>query len=241
MHTARVDWLSTDPERPGVFAVGQEACGIFALGQLATGVIAVGQVARGVVAVGQGAVGVVAIGQGALGILYAGGMFAIGGRGFGLVLKVLPKVWLERYERPVLPPLTSLGSLESGERTLGWVLARLEGGALVVDGEPAPLEPSEELKQQLREAVAGEHTHACVTVEAEERMRPDEGGYREAAPRERALVGKRMQSWREAPPRIRLEGALTSPGGLALRALVMVALVVAWWVLAGADVLELLR
>jgi hypothetical protein len=55
--------VSTDPNEPGIFAVGQLAVGIFALGQLSLGVVAVGQLARGVFAFGQLAVGVVAIGQ----------------------------------------------------------------------------------------------------------------------------------------------------------------------------------
>ena len=88
-----MDWVSTDPDRPGVFAFGQQAYGVFAFGQLACGVVAIGQVARGVIAIGQGAVGIVAIGQAALGVLYAGGMIAIGGRGFGICLKSAMKPW----------------------------------------------------------------------------------------------------------------------------------------------------
>ncbi|MCZ7680559.1 MAG: hypothetical protein M5U28_18060 [Sandaracinaceae bacterium] len=231
-----MDWLSTDPDRPGVFAVGQEACGIFALGQLATGVVAIGQVARGVVAIGQGAVGVVAIGQGALGVLYGAGMVAVGGRGFGLALKLLPKVRIERFERPALPPLSRLEQLRAGEPAHGWLLARVEDGALTVDGAPLELEATAELAGQLREAVQAGHTHACVTVEVEDRAQPPQGGYRQAAPRERVLVGKRIKSWREAQPRVHLEGPLTDAVGLVVRAVGMAALAWAWWLIAGADI-----
>lgn len=231
-----MDWLSTDPDRPGVFAIGQEACGIFALGQLATGVVAIGQVARGVVAVGQGAVGVVAIGQGALGVLYGAGMVAVGGRGFGLALKLLPKVRIERFDRPDLPPLSSLGQLRAGEVRQGWLLARIDDGALSVDGAPLEIEPTAELTGQLRQASHERHTHACVTVEVEDRAQPPQGGYRQASPRERVLVGKRIKSWREAQPRVHLEGPLTDAVGLLVRAVGMAALAWAWWLLAGADV-----
>jgi thioredoxin reductase len=34
--------LSTDPDVPGIFAIGQVATGVFACGQMATGLIAIG-------------------------------------------------------------------------------------------------------------------------------------------------------------------------------------------------------
>lgn len=228
-----MDLISTDPDRPGVFAVGQQAYGIFSLGQLSTGVIAVGQVARGVIAVGQGAVGVVAIGQGAIGVLYAGGMMAVGGRGFGICLKVLPKITLERYERPRLPPLTELSAYESGEREQGWLLVELDSPEL------GRLSYSPEARAQLEVARREGHTHACVTVSSERRVVESEAGYREALERERLLLGHRLSTWREAPPRLKMEGPLTSIPGLFLRALGMVGLLVAWWFLAGQDVARL--
>jgi len=155
------------------------------------------------------------------------------------VLKVLPKVVIEHFVRPVLPPLTTLAELRAGDRTSGFLLARIDGGALTVDGAPLELAPSEELARGLREAIAASHTHACVTVAVEERTRAQEGGYRAAAPRDRVLIGARLQSWREAPPRVRLEGKLTSPAGLVLRAVGLLALAAAWWLAAGADVLAL--
>lgn len=233
--------ISTDPDEPGVFAFGQVAYGIFALGQIATGVIAIGQVARGVVAIGQGAIGVVAIGQGAFGVLYGGGMIAVGGRGFGLALKMLPKIAIERFARPALPPLSTFAELSTRSRGPAWVLARIVDGGLSVDGAPLAIEPTAKLTEQLRDAIEAGHTHACVTVDVEERDLPTQGGYREAAPRERVLVGARMQSWREGPPRVRFEGAATGVIGLALRAIGMAGLAWGWWMLAGQDVLALLK
>ncbi|MBX3269372.1 MAG: hypothetical protein KF729_03880 [Sandaracinaceae bacterium] len=233
-----MDLFSTDPERPGVFAVGQIAYGVFALGQMATGVIAIGQVARGVIAVGQGAVGVVAIGQGAIGVLYAGGMVAVGGRGFGGILKVLPKVRLRRFQRPKLPPLSTLAELAQAAR--GWLLCRVTPDGLEADGRPAPLELTDEARGHLETARAEGHTHACVTVTAEERVVEERGAsYRAGVERERVLVARRLSSWFEGQPRVHLEGPLTGAGGLLLRAVGMVALAYAWWLLAGTDVAAL--
>lgn len=236
-----MDLFSTDPDRPGVFAVGQIATGIFALGQMATGVIAIGQVARGVIAVGQGAVGFVAVGQGAIGVLYAGGMMAVGGRGFGICLKVLPKVRISRHERPKLPPLTELAGF--AEESRGWLLCRVgKDGELLVDGAPAPLELSAEATAQLATAAKEGHNHACVTVEVDERLKEEKAGaYREAADRERVLVGRRLSSWFEGQPRVHLEGPLTSPGGLFVRFLGFLALIAAWWLIAGQDIAAIFK
>ena len=232
-----MELFSTDPDRPGVFAVGQIAYGVFAFGQMATGVVAIGQVARGVIAVGQGAVGFVAIGQGAIGILYGGAMMGVVGRGFGGVLKVLPKVRLEKFERPKLPPLSSMKQLESMDR--GWVLARIRDGALIVDGEEAPLQLTDQAQRQLEEAVKNEANHACITVEATERVRGDQAGYREAVERDRVLVGKRMSSWFEGQPRVHLEGPMTNLPGMCLRLVGLIATVAAWYALAGHDIIAL--
>lgn len=241
LHSPPVDLFSTDPDRPGVFAVGQVAWGIFALGQMATGVIAIGQVARGVVAIGQGAVGFVAIGQGAIGVLYAGGMMAVGGRGFGICLKVLPKLRISRHLRPKLPPLSSLASFATEKR--GWLLCQVSrDGELTVDGAPAPLELTDEAKAQLQKARADEHNHACVTIEVDERVKEERAGaYREAADRQRVLVGKRLSSWFEGQPRVHLEGPLTNLGGLFLRFVGFLALIGAWWLLAGQDVAAMFK
>lgn len=222
-----------------MFAVGQEALGIFALGQMATGVVAVGQLARGVVAVGQGAVGVLAIGQGALGVAWGAAMLGVGGRGFGGVLRVFPKLHLDRFRAPSLPPIVPLADLQAGRVQDGWVLERLEETELRVDGVALQLTP--EAVASLREGAAQGHTHACVRVEVEERALPAEGGYRAASPRERVLVGRRMTTWLERSPRLRLEGPLTHPAGLFLRASGMIALATAWWILAGADIVAMFR
>ncbi len=233
-----MDLLSTDPDRPGIFAFGQVAYGIFALGQVATGVVAIGQLARGVIAIGQGAVGFIAIGQGAIGVFYAGGMMAVGARGFGFVLKVLPSVVIERFLRPKLPPLSALSDFDEARR--GWLLARLRDGSLRVEGEPATVQLSDEASQQLQVATAAGHNFACITVEVHEQLAKDRGSaYREAAERNRRLVGKRLSSWYEGPPRLRTPGPLTGLGGLLLRSVGMVLLVAAWWLLAGADVARL--
>jgi len=232
-----VELFSTDPDRPGIIAVGQIAYGVFALGQMATGVVAVGQVARGVIAVGQGAVGFVAIGQGAIGILYGGAMLGVVGRGFGGVLEVLPKVRVQRFERPKLPPLSSLAELRSADR--GWVLARIEDGELRVDGAAPSLELSDEAKQQLADAVKSDANHACVTVEATERIRDDQQSYREAVERDRVLVGKRMTTWFEGQPRVHLEGKLTNLPGLLLRFVGLLGTLFAWYLLAGHDIVAL--
>lgn len=224
--------LSTDPDHPGIFAVGQSARGIFALGQLAVGVVAIGQLAGGVIAIGQGAGGIVAIGQGAFGVLYAGGMIAVGGRGFGICLKVLPKLVVERFERPSLPPASPFGDfLERLDR--GWLLAQIDGGRLLVDGEAVPLELTEEAQRQLREALQAGHSHACVSVAVEERVADGEAGYREAVERARVPVGLRLKSWLEAPPAVRLEGPMTSVPGLLLRAVGMALLLAGWWAIPG--------
>lgn len=229
--------FSTDPDEPGVFAIGQVAVGVFAFGQLAVGVIAIGQLARGVIAVGQVAVGFVAVGQGALGVLYAGGMGAVGGRGFGLCLKVLPKVVLERFERPQLPPLGTVQDVIAKGR--GWVLARIKDARLWVDGEPVDFELSDEAKAELGRAIAQDHNHACLTMRSEQRIVRQEGGYRDAAETEQVLRVQRLSSWVERSPEVRLEGPLTSIGGLLLRALGMCALVAAWYFIAGFEILEM--
>ena len=236
-----MDIISTDPDRPGIFAVGQAAWGIFALGQLSSGVIAIGQVATGVIAIGQGAVGIVAIGQGALGVLYGGGMIAVGGRGFGVCLKLLPKIKLQRFERPSLPPLSTIAQLSeaNAEEERGWVLAEIRDGELRVDGTRAPFEPSAEAQLQLKAATEAGHTHACVTVVPERRVVDGDAGYRRAVEQEVVLGARRLASWREAPPHIHMEGSLTGPFGLLLRAAGMVALATAWWFLAGAHVLAM--
>lgn len=228
-------FFSTDPNEPGVIAIGQVAVGIFAFGQLAVGVIAIGQLARGVIAVGQVAVGFVALGQGALGVLWAGGMGAVGGRGFGLCLKVLPKIVLQRFERPQLPPQGTVQDVI--EKGRGWVLARIKDGRLLVDGEPVDFALSDRAGTELARAIQQEHNHACLTMRAEDKVVGQEAGYRQAVERERVLSVARLSSWVEKAPQVKLEGPFTSPAGLFVRALGMCALVVAWYLIAGFEIL----
>ncbi len=232
--------FSTDPSEPGVFAVGQVAVGIFAFGQLSLGVVAIGQVARGVIAIGQLAVGIVAIGQAALGVLYAGGMISVGGRGFGICLRLLPKVVVERFQRPQLPPIGSVADVLAKGR--GWVLAHVTSDGLAVDGlserAAPPLELGEEARPQLDRARAEGHTHACLTLRVEERAVDEEVGYREAVPRARALRVARLSSWLERPPQLRLEGPLTSAVGLLVRAVAMCGVIAAWYYAVGFDLLD---
>lgn len=225
--------ISTNPGEPGVFAVGQLAVGVFAFGQMALGVVAVGQVARGVFALGQLAIGFVAFGQASLGVLWAGGMVAVGGRGIGLCLKVLPKVVVERFERPQLPPLNTLQDVLAEGR--GWVLARIKDRGLHVDGAPLDFAMSPEADEQLERAAAQGHNHACLTLRREEQVVGQDVGYRQPVARERVLHVARLLSWEERSPLVRFEGPLTSAGGLLLRALGMCVLLVAWYVVAGAD------
>ena len=230
-----MDIFSTDPDRPGIFAVGQIAYGVFALGQMATGVIAVGQVARGVIAVGQGAVGFVAIGQGAIGVVYGGGMLAVAGRGFGICLKMLPKLIFERYRRPTdLGETHPLRTFQSGARERGKLVVTLDSPEL------AQLELAAEITRELDEARRAEHTHACLEVQTERRVADGEVGYRQPAAREHIVKATKARTWREATPRLEMDpGALTGIGGLFLRAIGMIALVVAWFLLAGQDIMRL--
>jgi hypothetical protein len=129
-------WISIEPEAEGVIAIGTVATGVIALGQVATGVIAIGQLARGFVAIGQGAVGVVAVGMGAMGLVWSAGMFGAGGRGFGLVIPLVPSLG----SRAVLPPTMPPAQLLEEETTAGFISATLdadeEGPFLRANGRP---------------------------------------------------------------------------------------------------------
>jgi hypothetical protein len=134
--------VSTDPDQPGFFAIGQVAVGVIAVGQLALGVIAIGQLARGVICIGQGAVGVIAIGQGAVGLWYGTGILALAGqRGYGLALHTLPQI--VRDPLPDLAPPTPLRDLVEGRVGSGWIPAKLDARGLIEPDEgPAPLDAS---------------------------------------------------------------------------------------------------
>lgn len=136
-------------DEPGLFAFGQFATGVIAVGQVATGVIAIGQLARGVVAVGQLGIGLFAAGQLCCG-LFGGAGIGIGGRGKGLVLKLVPTIE-PAYE---FPPCTTFDDIRAGFGD-GWVDATLgprEGGhvGLAAAGRPLPIKLAAQLVMKAR-------------------------------------------------------------------------------------------
>jgi hypothetical protein len=210
--------LSTDPEQPGIFAIGQEAKGIFALGQMATGVVAVGQLARGVFVLGQLAIGVVAVGQGAVALGWGGGMIGVVGRGFGIVLKLLP-----RYRRDGgKPPFP-------GE---GWIEANVRGHALDANVEATP-----EVAAVLART---NDTPAFVHVVAEE-LPEREGGSREAPETRRVLRAVGVTTWTPWPWPLEAfsEGQAAPVWQLVLRAIAFAGLAVLWWFVVGQALLAM--
>jgi hypothetical protein len=103
----------------GFIAIGQQATGFLAIGQMATGFIAIGQLARGVFAVGQLGIGLVGWGQGGVGVMHAIGMMGVGGRGFGIVLPLVPSLGRARIP-PQTIPLQQVQTTQPG-----WVSAYL--------------------------------------------------------------------------------------------------------------------
>ncbi len=81
----------------------------------------IGQEARGVVAIGQFAVGGFSVGMGALGTYWAAAMIGVAGRGFGLVLPLLPSLGPPRRP-PDVEPYRAL----KGARREGWVEIDIE-------------------------------------------------------------------------------------------------------------------
>ncbi len=130
--------FSTNPQSPGIFAIGQEAVGVIAIGQGALGVVAIGQIARGIFCLGQGTIGVFCVGQGSVGLVHATGMLGIGGTsGYGIVLHLLPLRVAEPL--PNLPPTISIDSLVRREMSDGWIAASITLGpdrepTVVIDG-----------------------------------------------------------------------------------------------------------
>lgn len=169
--------LSTDPEHPGFFAVGQMAVGVIALGQLALGVVAIGQVSRGIFCLGQGAVGVFAVGQGSVGLFHATGMLGLAGqRGYGIVLHTLPRLVTEPL--PPHPDPTPLADIIDGKVASGWVPARIDANGLIEPEEgPAKLDASN-VYTQLREAHAQGFDRAFVKLVGA--VVPDASDYRSA-------------------------------------------------------------
>jgi hypothetical protein len=200
-YTRPVRILSTNPNEPGVFAVGQEAVGIFALGQLALGVVAVGQLSRGVVAVGQLSVGVFCIGQGAVGLFHGTGMLAIAGQqGFGLALHLLPRLVAEPPPQLELP--TPVASLLGGAASYGWIpmsiVATPGGVSAVADEAPGLAVDLRAVRAALEEGHASGCDRAHVRVRVD--VTVDPSGYR-AAQREVTLVAEQLVAHRTRPRR----------------------------------------
>ena len=114
-----MDFFSVGQHAEGFIAFGQHATGFIAVGQMATGFIAIGQLSRGVVAIGQLACGLIGWGQVGAGILHAVGMLGVGGRGMGVVLRLVPSIGRARVE----PDGTTIAKVQEGES--GWLLADL--------------------------------------------------------------------------------------------------------------------
>jgi hypothetical protein len=222
--------FSTDPNEPGVFAVGQLSVGIFALGQMSLGIVAVGQLARGVFALGQLAIGVVAIGQGAVGLFHGTGMVGLAGqRGFGLVLHSLPRLVVE--PAPPLEPTTPVSDIAAGNVPSGWISARLAEGPA---GPSVTADSGEALDIDIlpvhAQLIAGvsqgcDRVHLCVRRE----VAIDQSGYRDAHREvrlvaEQAVVYSSRRPWHLAyglPPAGKL-GEPATGVEIALRTLVFV-------------------
>jgi hypothetical protein len=230
--------LSTDPDQPGIFAVGQFATGIFAFGQMATGVIAIGQLARGVVAVGQLAVGFVAIGQVCGAVVWGGGMVGITGRGFGFVIKTLPKY---RPDLGTPEGWSTCGTLaDVREKGMGTIRASIRGHALFTeDGQALDATPSELVATQLAQL---DDQNAIVHLTSETIQR-DDGTYREAPHQQTMLRALALTPWKRWPwPLEAITGTGCAPlWQVLLRAFVLIELIIGWHFIAGAAILEMFR
>lgn len=171
----------------GVFAVGAYASGVVAVGQIATGFIAVGQLARGFIAIGQGAIGVIAIGQGAMGITKATGMVAMGGQAMGM-LKI--SLWRKKPEPPKTPDCVSLGEIQSGSVTQGWVAAtyRERDGevTLEVEGEALPMADLKPFFDKLPSIA--DNSAVCVELTRELRFVSENEGSLRDVPEQQVLL-----------------------------------------------------
>jgi hypothetical protein len=103
-----------------VVAIGGLSYGVLAIGAGAFGVVAIGQGAFGVLVIGQLSIGAVSLGQLALGVYWAAGMVGAAGRGWGLVIPLVP--WLGPASQP--PQTTTLDAVGAGEA--GWVPLHLD-------------------------------------------------------------------------------------------------------------------
>lgn len=230
-----------DPNEPALLAVGQEAVGIFAFGQAALGVVAVGQMARGVFVVGQLAIGVFGVGQGVLCIGWGGGMLGVAGRGFGIVLRVLPKLRRESGRPVGLPAETTVQQLSVAPAgTRGTVFGARQNGVLHADTTAvAALDSLPQVVETLRTAPLDGPVAMVIEVGQRE-VESAEVDYRAAPVMERTFTIVQAVPW--TPWRWPFEAISgTGPaslGELVLRGLGMVALCVAWWFLAGSGMVD---
>lgn len=211
----RARWLGFGNIANGFLVFGNVVTGFIAIGNVARGFIAIGNVAIGVFAFGNVALGVVS-GVGAtiaLGAFAASGVLAVpalaGAAGVGNALEagdalsIMPIIaWLvaarlapgRRAVRAPAPELTRIEALVRGERSEGWVRARVERagpGAIRLRHGGAALElpvTAEALPAGDALLPEGQAARLLVRVRAEEQLRGGEGGYRAGAVRERVLT-----------------------------------------------------
>ncbi len=210
--------------------VGQEATGFLAFGQFATGFIAIGQVATGVIAIGQVARGVVAVGQVSFGLLFSAGMLSggvlhtsgmigVGGRrGIGGIIQLIPTVGKPRVA-PETAPFERVA--QAGE---GWVDAKCAADAdgapvLLVNGAPLPLK----IDHNAAGAVLG--------------LAPRQGDVKARIETKDGLLVCTRLVFVPDPPYKKKTFPILAAAQLAGFAV----LCVAWWMVVGAPVLEMLR
>lgn len=112
-------------EAQGFIAIGQIATGVIAIGQMATGVIAIGQLARGVVCIGMVSFGLWSVGMLSIGAVWSTGMAGLGGRkGKGFILPLVPRLTPDLD----LPAIVALEAVRSGLGQ-GWVRLKAAAGA----------------------------------------------------------------------------------------------------------------
>jgi hypothetical protein len=213
-----MQFVSVGGKAEGFIAIGQEAIGVIAIGQQATGVVAIGQIACGCFCLGQAAVGFVGWGQAGVGIFHAVGMVGVGGRGFGLVIRLVPGVGRKR----VVPEAIDVRSALQGNH--GWVEADLffdrHGLGLASQGQRLPVK----FDRRLQSGAKSLTVHGTQTVWAY--LSPHAG----------VLVCERLQ---HAPPRPFERPSFFVRAALQFAALV--ALSTVWWTFIGPDVARILQ
>lgn len=212
-------FIDVGQQAEGIIAIGQIATGVVAIGQLATGVIAIGQGARGVFALGMVAIGVFAVGMGSAGVVYSVGMIGIGGRGKGFVIPLVPSFG-QSYE---LPEAHSADEIAAGRPAEGWVRVKLQR-----QGDAVELVPLGSARTILLDA----RLRAKATRAAAEGARPVLVHVKRVGER---LVAERVMDIPD-PSRTRTRRVVVG----ALQIVVLVALCVAFWLVVGEPLQDLL-